>query len=398
MLVLKNCRLIPELTEGFDLPRGNVLIDGRLIVDIRPVDFEYNPDYLVIDVEGKTLLPGLIDLHTHLCCDTFNYDNLIKLPAGAVLFNACAYAKAYVRAGYTTVRDCGALHNATVYVTEAIKKGIVEGPRLLNCGQILTPTETGNDTFGCMYTECDGVEEVKKAARQQLKLGNDFIKYMATGAFLNEKGDPGQLITTREELRAAVEVAALKNTYVAAHCHSDMGIRAAIDAGVRTVEHAAFITEDTVNLLLKRKDMFIVPTAAIGMVCLEDGNEDVTPDELEKSVKYEKLEKAALNMCYAAGLKLGFGSDIDLASFLRVPGYEFIARKEFYSFSDKDILLQSTKNSAEIAGIHHMTGTIKAGKAADLIVVDGKPEEDIYVMTKKPVHVFAEGRKINLEN
>lgn len=397
MLVLKNCRLVPQLTEGYEGTTANVLLDGKLIADIRPADYVFNEEFDSFDLEGKTLLPGLIDLHTHLCIRDSNYTNLILEDEGTQIFNNYAFAKEFLKAGYTTVRDCGGIYNATVTVMEAIKKGIVQGPRIISSGQILTPTETGNDTFGGMYTEADGVEEVRKAAREQLRRGSDFIKFMVTGAFLNEKGDPGQLITTVDELRAAVEVAELKNTYVAAHCHSDRGIRTAIEAGVRTIEHAVFITEETTELLMNKKDMFIVPTGAVGMNCIAEDNELVTPDAYEKNKKYEETEKNAINMIYRAGLKLGFGSDIDMESFLKVPGYEFRARREFYDFKDLDILLQATKNNAEIAGLDDRIGTIKAGKIADLVVVDGRPDEDIYAMTKAPVRVFAEGRPVSPE-
>jgi imidazolonepropionase-like amidohydrolase len=394
MFVLRNCRLIRALTEGYEEEYGDVLIDGRYIADIRQSGhiFEGGPEE--IDLQRKTLIPGLFEMHAHLYGYIYNPYELQAMNAGKITFGAYSFAKAYLEAGYTTVRDCGSSYNCVAAIRDAIDEGIIDGPRLISSGLIITPTEQGNDTFKDLYSEADGPEEIRKACRQELQKGNDFIKLMVSGAFMNVGGDPGIQIAEFEEVKAAVDAAARKGTYVAAHCHGTESIKTAIRAGVRTVEHGTFLDDEVIEMLKGREDCFLVPTGAIGLYCLDESNPDVPAELLEQSKACAEIETSNINKAYRAGLKLGFGSDIDLQAFLSVSGYEFIARKEYYTFDDLDILMQATKYSAEIAGIGDAVGTVKAGKLADLVVVDGNPDEDIYVMTKPTVHVFRDGKKI----
>lgn len=393
MLVLRNCRLVRELTEGYSEPYADVLIGESLIEAVEPVGKVFDGAFEELDLKGKTLIPGLFELHAHLYGFIYNPYELQAMNAGKITFGAYAFAKAYLEAGYTTVRDCGSSYNCVAAIRDAIKEGIVDGPRLIPCGLIITPTETGNDTFSDLYYEADGPEEIRKACRTELQKGNEFIKLMVSGAFMNEGADPGIQILEPEEIKAAVDAAARKGTYVAAHCHGTEAIKAAIRAGVRTVEHGTFLDDEVIDMLRNREDCFLIPTGAVGLYCLDESNTDVSTELLEKSKAVAQTEISNINKAYEAGLKLGFGSDIDLVAFREVPGYEFIARKEYYTFRDLDILLQATKNSAEIAGLGDVLGTIKTGKIADLVAVDGNPDEDIYVMTKPVIHVFRNGKR-----
>jgi Imidazolonepropionase and related amidohydrolases len=394
MLVLKNCRLVRALTEGYDEQYGDVLIAGKYIVDIKPSGYEFGGDCEEIDLEKKTLIPGLFELHAHLYGYIYNPYELQAMSAGKITFGAYSFAKAYLDAGYTTIRDCGSSYNCVAAIRDAVNEGIIDGPRLISSGLIITPTEQGNETFSDLYSEADGPEEVRKACRKELQKGNDFIKLMVSGAFMNVGGDPGIQIADFEEVKAAVDAAKRKGTYVAAHCHGTESIKTAIRAGVRTIEHGTFLDDEVIEMLKNRDDCYLVPTGAIGLYCLDESNQDVPQELLEQSKACVEIETSNINKAYRAGLKLGFGSDIDLQAFRSVPGYEFRARKEYYTFDDLDILLQATKNSAEIAGLGDVAGTIKVGKLADLAVVDGNPDEDIYVMTKPVVHVFRDGKKL----
>lgn len=396
MTILRNCRLVKELTEGYEGDYGDVLIDGNFIREIKPVGHKFEGAYEEIDVNNRTLIPGLFDLHTHLYSFIFNPYELQSMDVGKIIFGAYDFAKAYLKAGYTTIRDCGSTHNSAAAVRDAISQSIVEGPRILSSGLIITPTETGNDTFKDLYREADGVDGMIRACRRELQLGNDFVKLMVTGAFMNEGGEPGLQIATFDEMRACVETARIKKTYVAGHCHGTEGIKNAIRAGIRTIEHAVFIDEEGIELLKCAEDTYLVATGAISMYCLDKDNVDISPELYEKSIRYAEKEKNCINQAYRAGLEIGFGSDLDLKAFRNTPGYEFIARKEFYDFADLDILLQATKISAKIAGLDELLGTVKPGKYADLVVVDGKPDEDIYAMTKPVAYVFKEGKQIHL--
>lgn len=397
MLVLRNCRFVKELTEGYDQQFGDVLISDKFIEEIKPVGYAFPEGIEEIDVAGKTLLPGLFELHAHLYGFIYNPYELQCMSAGKIMFGAYDFAKAYLKAGYTTVRDCGSSYNSVAAVREAIDAGIVQGPRLIPCGLIITPSERGNETFNDLYYEADGPDEMRRACRKELQKGNDFIKLMVSGAFMNEGADPGVQIMEPEEIKAAVETTARKGTYVAAHCHGTSSIKDAIRAGVRTVEHGTFLDDEAIEMFKNSKDTYLVPTGAVGLYCLDESNSDVSAELLASSKAVADIEIENINKAYKAGLKLGFGSDIDLEAFRKIPGYEFIARKEYYTFEDVDILLQATKNSAEIIGMGDCLGTIKKGKLADLIVVDGKPDENICVMTKPLIAVMKEGKVISIE-
>jgi len=394
MILLKNCRLIPELVEGFGGTRADVVIDDAFILDIAEPGTLQNFSGRVFDIDGATLLPGFFDLHTHLYLTELNLLAIDNKSVVDTCFDSYEFSREYLRQGYTTLRDAGCPFHVTRALMDARKKGIINVPDILTAGHALTPTESGNDEYKILYEVADGPDEFRKAARKQLEAGNDVIKVMVTGAFLNERGDPGQTIMEEDELRAVVEVARRKGATVMGHAHGAEGIKMGIRCGLRTIEHGCFIDDEAIAMLKDRDDCFLIPTGTVSIACLDEEMSSLTDGASEKSRIYEEREKACVNAAYRAGLKLGFGSDADYAHFKKKPGLEFIARTEWYDFSYKDILLQATKNSAEIAGMADRKGTIKVGKASELVVVDGHPDEDIYVMRKKPRYVFFRGEVI----
>lgn len=398
MILFKNCRLIPELTEDFNFEAGSLadiwVSDNWVIESIEPAGATSAADVQVVDAEGGTLLPGFFDLHAHLCLTDLDFKELRNRNCEDSCFEMYDFAREYLKQGYTTVRDAGGPFTVTAALKRAAKGGMINIPEIISSGQIVTPTEVGNETFDSLYIVADSPYEVRKACRKQFEAGNDVIKYMVTGAYLNEAGNPGDLITTEDELREAVRIAEMKNSYVMGHAHGAEGIKLAIRCGLRTVEHGSFIDDEAIAMLKASDKTWLVPTAAIGLACIDDEDGALSADALEKSRKYEKMEKDALNNAYRAGLKLGFGSDIDRKNFCAHPGMEFYARTDWYDFAPLDILLQATKYSAEIAGLDCRKGTIAVGKQAELVIIDGKPDEDIYVMKKMPKFVFYRGELI----
>lgn len=395
MILFKNCRLLAPLTEGFDGELGDVLVNDENIIEAisAPGSMEC-PEARVVEVNGNTLLPGFFDLHTHLCVDNMDFKGMrdrTDVEQGLEVVN---YAREYLKQGYTTIRDAGCPANAVVAARNAAKKGYFNIPELISSGQIITPTEEGSATFGTMYTMADSPYEVRKAVRRQYELGNDVTKVMVTGAYLNDAGTPGALIMMEDELREAVHVAKLKDGYVMGHAHGAEGIKLAVKCGVRTIEHGSFIDDEGIEMLKDSETSWLVPTAAIGIACLDDDGANLSEAVMEKSKKYEFMEKNCVNKAYRAGLKMGFGSDIDLENFVKHPGMEFYARTDWFDFEYMDILLQATKYSAEIAGMADRKGTIKVGKNAELVVIEGKPDEDIYTMKKMPLYVYYNGELI----
>ena len=390
MILLKNCRLIPALTEGFDGPCADILVEAGAIKEIRKPGCGSPVSGETVDLRNATVLPGLFDLHSHLGCFTLHPpDMLAKSPLESA-FLAYAFAMAYLRQGYTTIRDCGSNYGTAVAARNAINNGRIPGPRIFASGLIVTPTERGNETFGPLYVEADGVEAVMKACRVEFKNGADFIKYMASGAFSNEGGDPGQTITTLEELRAAVSLAETKGAYVAAHAHGADAIKLCIEAGVRTIEHASFIDDAGIRMAKDAQNCFLIPTLAVVKAAL-DAPPQVQEEAWGDIAAKEKATLAGIKVAYDSGLPLGWGSDIDYEHFKMKPGYEFTARKELLGFDNLELLKQATIYSARCLGLESKLGTIKENKLADLIAVDGNPDEDIYVMEKTPVLVMKEG-------
>lgn len=395
MILFKNCRLIKELTEGFDQEYADVLVsDDHLIAKIAAPGEMEACECKTIDANGMTLLPGFFDLHAHTFLTNLDFKDLCQKSVMDTCFDSYAFTREYLRQGYTTIRDAGSPYNIPAGLNKASKRGIINVPQIIASGLILTPTEVGNSTFRTIYYEADSPYEVRKACREQFESGNEVIKYMVTGAYLNESGNPGDLIATEDELREAVKIAKMKNSYVMGHAHGAEGIKMAIRAGLRTVEHGSFIDDEAIEMLKNSDSTWLVPTAAIGLACMDDGGDVLSDDAMDKAKKYEMAEKDCVNKAYRAGLKLGFGSDIDYINFVKHPGMEFYARTDWYDFDYKDILLQATKYSAEIAGLDDCKGTIKVGKNAELVLVDGKPDEDIYVMKKLPRYVYYRGELI----
>lgn len=396
MILFKNCRFVKELTEGFVQEMGDVLVDDKdTIAEIAEPGAIAAPEGCrIVDAEGGTLLPGFFDMHVHLTMDSLDFLPYVARRPEDHWAETFAYAREMLKQGYTTVRDAGGAYNVVKGVRDAQRKGYINVPDILSSGQALTPTEMGNETFGPMYSVCDGPMEVRKAARHQLELGNDVIKYMVTGAYLNEGGLPGQQIVTEDELREAVRIADMKDTHVMGHAHSAEGIKTAIRCGLRTVEHGSFIDEEAIRMLKESDRTFLVPTAAIGLACLDEDANNLSEGMVDTSKKYEQIEKDCVNRAYRAGLKLGFGSDIDKENFVAHPGMEFYARHEWFDFEYVDILKQATINSAEILGMDDRKGTICVGKNAELVVIDGKPDIDINDMKQMPKYVYFHGELI----
>jgi imidazolonepropionase-like amidohydrolase len=217
---------------------------------------------------------------------------------------------------------------------------------------------------------------------------------MVTGCYLNDSGDPGITIATEDELRAAVEIAKMKGSYVMGHAHGAEGIKLGIRAGLHTIEHGSFIDEEGIEMLKNSEDCYLVPTGGVGLVSIEDGDENYSDEIMYKVKTLEQKEKECINRAYRAGLKLGFGSDLDQEHFVKQPGLEFLSRTKWYDFEYLDILLQATKYSAQIVGMDERKGTIKVGKNAELVAVCGNPDEDIFVMQNLPKYVFFKGHVI----
>lgn len=388
-MLLKNCRLLPELSPFDQVTVADIIVEDGKIKTIREAGSATGDDSESFDAGGRTLLPGLIDLHTHITLLSNVGNDSIHEPM-QLLTDAAKQAQRFLDFGFTTIRDCGSYFRVANYVRNLVEDGMICGPRILACGQILMPsTEKPGDATTNLV---DGAEGFRRGVRCETAYQPDFIKIYASGSALSRTGVPKHPIMEREEIRKAVETAEANGLYVAAHCHADSAIRHCIKNGVKTIEHATFIEEETLNLLEKAEECYLVPTFAAMYVSQTDP-EDRVFWEARLNPMLQQCAKG-MEAAYRAGQKLGFGTDSAPGSPQYERAVEFAMRKEYCHMENTDILLQSTKYNAEIAGLDQITGDIREGLAADLIMVDGNPDEDLSVMYGKPSKVWKSGKLV----
>lgn len=386
-MILTNCRLIPELSGGVGCDCGTVEIENEKILSVQ-AGRSAAPD--AIDCGGNTLLPGLIDLHTHIVI--LNGVGMDKThdPMG-LLVAAAKHATQYLDNGFTTIRDCGSTFRVANYVREMVRGGSLEAPDIISCGLAVMPTEVEpNLPMAQHLSFADGADAVRRAVRTEMAAGAQFVKIFASGAAADPGGKPEECIMTADEIRSAVETAERKGRYVSAHCHSDSAVRLCIENGVRTIEHATLISDETLELALRSEKTLLIPTLAV--MHISDG-----PRKAYWQARLGPMFEhctAQMAKAYRAGAKLGFGTDCAAGSAVYDSGVEFRFRRENCGMKDLDILLQATRVNAEIAGLSDRVGEIRKGLRADLILVDGRPDEDISAMYHKPQKVWKSGRLV----
>ncbi len=392
MLILKNCRFIPYLTEGTDLNAGDVLVNDGKIEKIAPVGTDFGVEAEVMDLEGKTLMPGLIDLHMHLF-----YENMSSLmngkgqPAPTMALNCLRYAQEMLKDGYTTIRDCGDIHSwPAKYVRDFINAGKADGPRIMTSGPIISSNWTTLDTIDVFTCGADGFRD---ESRKAFAKGADFVKLYSSGSLLMPSNEPGYTILEPEEIEQAVLIAKRNSSYVAAHAHGVTAIDQCVRAGVHSIEHASMITEEILNYIDENKlDTALVYTMYAIDEILE---EPETYNGKRMHMLWDRI-RGCLKNAYEnhKNILIGWGTDVSYDKFITDPMREFRLRKEYLDMSNEDILKQATINSAKIVYKDNEIGSVKEGKAADFVVIDGNPDEDITVMYSVPAHVIKGGKVI----
>lgn len=391
-MILKNCRLIPQLSDGADFHLADITIEDGKISKVRPASGTIGQDD--IDCGGMTVLPGLFDLHVHLVTERLP-NNIYS--AFQLYHEYAPMMDVFLDYGVTTVRDCGSTMNLGCYLRDSVNQELLEGPHILSSGRIISPEAMRHKGEGGIHTIANGPEEVMKAARREFADGADFIKIYSTQSMSQVRGQDPKSIFTPEEIAAMVAVAKNFNSYVASHAHSTDAINTCIKCGVRSIEHATYMDDESIRLLLSTPDTYIVPTSAVKEPYL-DGDGCSEPELIKYwndpyMVESSRRCRARERQAYLAGVRMGIGTDLYPTNFAKYP-YEFRVRKDSCGMENIDILLQATKVSAEIAMLGDITGEIREGYMADLIAVNGNPDEDISIMYKKPALVLKEG-KIN---
>jgi imidazolonepropionase-like amidohydrolase len=385
-LLLTNARLFDGAVASV---RGgtSVLVEDGTITRVGDVGDPPPDGARIIDLEGRTLMPGLIDAHAHV------YGRVSEpargaepiLPGTGAHFLAADLREA-LRMGITTVRDVGSYGDFVVEARQAMRYGAFRGPRLLTCARIVSATSPGGRFFDGMYREADGAADVRRAVREQLRRGADYIKVMTTGARSVELEDPDPAQMTREEIATLVEESHRMGYRVAAHAEGLAGTELAIAAGVDTIEHGMYLNQRP-DLLAQMAagGQVLVPTfgsfyAVAGLadrVGLAGGDGADSPPDTWSDVLVDlslyNLEQAdrTLKAARAAGVPIASGHDWWPLSDLGIE----ILRMIHHGLSVHEALIASTRTAAEALGLGDRVGTIEPGKLADLVVVDGDPVE-----------------------
>ena len=393
MTILRNARVIPELTPGYNDIYADIVVDGGRIVEILPPKTAQGDD--VLDMTENTVIPGLIEAHLHLDLTGGDVYEENVLPDAYRVVTALKLAQDNLRKGYTTVRDLGDRSDIVLNMAKAVNAGLVMGPDILASGKIITPTECGNEYFGDMYLEADSPMEFRKAVRTQYQKGADWIKVMATGAVMNPGGTPGAPIIMEDEMRAVCETAAYVGKPVAIHCHGAAGTKMAIRCGVRTVEHSSIMDDECIRMYLASDQTFPIPTLA-PMTNFIEFSEGKPKHYVEKAKQMRSHMVEGMRAAYKAGVKMGWGTDAGVYVGSHGDGiYEFRIRVNDLEFTPKDCLIQATKNNAEILMIDDQVGTIEVGKKANLAAFKGNPDEDINALEDVAL-VMKGGTVVNL--
>ncbi|MGZ3609538.1 MAG: metal-dependent hydrolase family protein [Ktedonobacteraceae bacterium] len=303
-------------------------------------------------------------------------------PPGLALLRAAYHVRCTLEAGITTIRDLGGQEHMEFALREAIAEGYCSGPRMVLAGKLLSMTSAGADAFRGMYREADGADEVRKAAREQLKAGADVIKVMATGAVMTPGEQPGASQFTLEEMSAAAEEAHKVGRKMAAHAHGSTGILTAVQAGADTIEHGSLLCEspEAIRLMAERR-VFLVPTLATSAMTTH--GTEIPSFMAENDRRLGDAPQRSVQAALAAGVPIAMGTDAGVP-FVRhgANAIELVLMVEA-GLSPMRSIVASTSNAALALGLQDEIGTIENGKCADLLVIDGDPLADINILTQK---------------
>jgi imidazolonepropionase-like amidohydrolase len=400
---------------GITTLRCGTLIDGRSGTPKRGVAVRvedgrivsvgaFNPlnAGTVIDRSQDTCLPGLIDAHAHVLIKTDDYqvDHLRRSSAYKAL-RGLNVVQQMLRSGWTTVRILGDadVFYAHLDVRTAIREGMFVGPRITGAGHYFSITGGGGD-LNFLAPEhavvadglvVDGVDAVRMAVREEIKHGSDWIKVLASGAMMSAGNDPNKAHFSPEELSAIVEEATRLGVPVAAHAHSAVGIKAAILAGARTIEHGTFIDDEGIRLL-KEKGVYLVPTLYVGDYYLnEQPGSEAQAKMNELTRKYRAQHIAAVGKAIKAGVHVGVGTDY--VGFPVQQGVRELAVLVEAGMTPMQAIQAATRVNAELLGWQDRIGTVEPGKLADIIAVPGDPLKDLSLL-EKVSFVMLGGREI----
>ena len=392
-IVFSGCRIFDgaKMLPGENL---SVLVETGRIKEISDRPIEASGARLIA-AGGRTLMPGLIDAHYHALLADLNPANLDIMPPSLLHQHGAVNLKAALDRGYTSVRDAG---GADIGLVRAVEEGLIKGPRIFHAGKALSQTgghgdmraETHFEPCACaayhdpICAVADGVDEVRKAVREELRKGAKQIKLMVSGGVLSPSDPVWMDQYSADEIRAAVEEAATRRTYVMAHAHTSSAARRCVDYGVRSIEHGTLIDGATADYVAA-SGAFVVPTLSTIRMLKERGSAlglpSIFADKL--GTLFEDAQRA-VEHCRAAGVQLGLGSDL-IGPLHEHQAMELVLRAEVTSSAEA--LRAATRTNAALLQKEGELGTVAAGAIADLLLVDGDPLADLDLFQHQGTHL-----------
>tara|TARA_R110002074_G_scaffold354774_5_gene526671 strand:+ start:5607 stop:6842 length:1236 start_codon:yes stop_codon:yes gene_type:complete len=392
-LLISNARIVDGTQDRPTDPMQIAVEDGRIKEVGTSVRFAADEE---LDLGGYTVMPGLIDCHVHTIATTANLGENAAMPSSLIAAKSARLMNQMLMRGFTTVRDLGGADRG---LQQAVEQGYFIAPRLVICGKALSQTGGHTDyrgpydnrsaawyqtQLGSMGRICDGLAEVQRAAREELKGGAQYIKVMADGGVSSPSDPVGYLVFSVEELKAMVEIAKNFGTYVSAHLYADAAIVRALDCGIECIEHGNLIGDDTI-LRVAREGAVVVPTNITYDVLAKRGAEFGLPPE--SVAKIDDVREAGLERLvkmHDAGVTMGYGSDL-LGGMQSEQSGEFPLRGRYIPADA--VIRAATVDAAKVLRMEGEIGALVAGASADLIAVEGNPLENLDLLTDQGAHI-----------
>ena len=384
-----------DVETGTYAERTVAIIAGRFTDDLEP----RNRDTTVLQAHGSYLLPGLIDCHVHVTAAEADLSQLRTWPRSYLALRTASTMAAMLQRGFTTVRDLGGADHG---LARAQREGYLLGPRLAFCGRPLSQTgghgddrEPGDDqcwTTG-MSQVVDGVDDLRRAARNELRRGAHHLKVMASGGVASPTDRISSTQYSVEELEAVVQEAGAAERYVAAHAYTARSIERALNAGVRSIEHGNLIDQERIDLLNHRGAFLVMNLVAYEVIRTEGRAQGMPEDMVQKVDEVLEGGYRALEMAAASGTKLCYGSDL-LGGLQVHQSGEFAIRGRLQPALD--VIRSATTTAAELLQQPGEIGTLRSGALGDLILVAGDPVDDVSILSRPDqiTHVVQGGRLV----
>ena len=396
---------------GSPIEHGAVVIEGNKIkfvgeLEALPVQYAKAESY---EIENGTILPGLIEGHVHMSWGGANSINWINYTPQLEMARSLKSLADLRNEGYTAIRDMG---SGCVFLKAPVAEGLLDLPRICAAGRILSQIGGHGDAYQKLTLEAsekvygpafivNGVDEIRRACRINVRNGADFFKIMTTGGVFSQGDKAGETCHfSREEIRAAVEEADNLGSYVSSHAQANKGIRTALENGVKCIEHGFYLDEYCIELMLNN-GCYLVPTLSIMHTSkvYNDSNPNVLPELREKTLRSYEAHYISLDKAHKAGVKIGMGCDFVndpvMGSTYDKANME-IERMEFAGFSPMEIIQAATKTNSELILMQDKVGTLEQDKLADIIMVSGNPLDNIKLLCNADnvKMVFQDGRVV----